>query len=106
MLKLNHENAAKSISLTTDFLPVFYPFKPQLCNSLSYMEVKQSLTRDLLFNSLKESRLTPLFVFFTKPKVIKKKFGYPCHKLSETTTPGTFCIKAAVMVILSPLMDN
>lgn len=47
------------------------------------------------------------WVFFTKEtKAVEGAFGRASLKMSETALPSTFGIKAIVMVILSPLMDN
>lgn len=45
-------------------------------------------------------------VFNKETKAVEGAFGYAYLKMSETTLPSTFWIKAIVMVILSPLMDN
>lgn len=45
-------------------------------------------------------------VFNKETKAVEGAFGYAFLKMSETALPSTFWIKAIVMVILSPLMDN
>jgi len=45
-------------------------------------------------------------VFNKETKAVEGTFGHANLKLSEIAIQSKFCIKAIVMVILSPLMDN